>query len=426
MLSILAYVAGVAKPSADGPLAPRLVLDATTEAAAPPPPTDLRTKPPLDLCASLVADRVASPPVVLAEGDCVTSDCVGSNRRQATVAIALCARAPLRTAMMVAREPEEGSNEPYRWSCGKCLGRAGAPPVGCRTLEEQLMTCSGGRADPGFNSVLALPTVHEVVNLEPGVPYRFAAVVLVDHTAGAADGWATGDVVWESGMLSLPLTPAAPGKPVAHAAASWDARSQALLAQQQVSEYDRGLAGQPTDGAAAALRELAHSVSADGQLLSRAELTALFGKVMHGRPPPLPTAPLAPHSLHPTRRPRAHAPRPSPPPLLRWCPPPSPSTPSSASSAAPSRPRSGSCERATPHAAPSRPAVRSRNPRRRSRTPNKPRTHHRSVTEPSCRRVRASSRRRRRRSRRRRRRRRPRRRRSPRRRRRLSRRGKTC
>ena len=314
MLSLVLYVAGVAKPSADGPLAPRLVLDATTEAAAPPPPTDLRTKPPLDLCASLVADRVASPPVVLAEGDCVTSDCVGSNRRQATVAIALCARAPLRTAMMVAREPEEGSNEPYRWSCGKCLGRAGAPPVGCRTLEEQLMTCSGGRADPGFNSVLALPTVHEVVNLEPGVPYRFAAVVLVDHTAGAADGWATGDVVWESGMLSLPLTPAAPGKPVAHAAASWDARSQALLAQQQVSEYDRGLAGQPTDGAAAALRELAHSVSADGQLLSRAELTALFGKVRGPTAPlPRPTAPLAPRSLHPANRSRAAPllPRPS-------------------------------------------------------------------------------------------------------------------
>ena len=312
MLSVLAYVAGVAKPSADGPLAPRLVLDATTEAAAPPPPTDLRTKPPLDLCASLVADRVASPPVVLAEGDCVTSDCVGSNRRQATVAIALCARAPLRTAMMVAREPEEGSNEPYRWSCGKCLGRAGAPPVGCRTLEEQLMTCSGGRADPGFNSVLALPTVHEVVNLEPGVAYRFAAVVLVDHTAGAADGWATGDVVWESGMLSLPLTPAAPGKPVAHAAAAWDARSQALLAQQQVSEYDRGLAGQPTDGAAAALRELAHSVSADGQLLSRAELTALFGKVMPGRPPSPTDRPPRPALPPPRQQTRAHTPRPFP------------------------------------------------------------------------------------------------------------------
>ena len=425
MLSILAYVAGVAKPSADGPLTPRLVLDATTEAAAPPPPTDLRTKPPLDLCASLVADRVASPPVVLAEGDCVTSDCVGSNRRQATVAIALCARAPLRTAMMVAREPEEGSNEPYRWSCGKCLGRAGAPPVGCRTLEEQLMTCSGGRADPGFNSVLALPTVHEVVNLEPGVPYRFAAVVLVDHTAGAADGWATGDVVWESGMLSLPLTPAPPGKPVAHAAAAWDARSQALLAQQQVSEYDRGLSGQPTDGAAAALRELAHSVSADGQLLSRAEITALFGKVMPGRPPSPAGRPPRPALPPPTRPTRSHA-APLSPPLLRWCLPPSPSTPSSASSAAPSRPRSGLCAPATPRAPPSRPADRRRNPRRRSRTPNKPRTRRRSATGRSCRRERASSRRRRRRSRRRRRRRRPRRRRSPRRRRRVSRRGKTC
>ena len=53
---------------------------------------------------SAKASRVASPPVVLAEGACVTSDCGGANRRQAPVAIALCARAPLRISAPVLRK----------------------------------------------------------------------------------------------------------------------------------------------------------------------------------------------------------------------------------------------------------------------------------------------------------------------------------
>ena len=234
---------------------------------------------------------------------------------------------------MVAREPEEGSAAAPLVLRQCLLGGGGA----ARRLPHPR-----GAADdvqrrprrPRLQLGPRAPHRPRVVNLEPGVAYRFA-VVLVDHTAGAADGWATGDVVWESGMGGADARP--PGR----RAARRPRRALAGVARAAAGEYDRA---RPASRPTARRRRCGSSlaVSADGRLLSRAELARPLRRVRPGRPPrPRPSPRVPP----PSRAPRPPLPSPSSDGAYRRR-----RRPSSAS-AAPSRPRSGSCAPATPRAA---------------------------------------------------------------------------